>query len=144
MPSGSMTTSGAGARRGAQVLARLRESPPAIWYGGQPVADVTTHPATKNGVHSLAGLYDLQWNHADVMLYDSPSTGQRVGRTFMMPRTQDELRGVSRAMKVWADATFGMMGRSPDYLNRAITGYAAGAAFLAEGGAHYGENARLY
>jgi aromatic ring hydroxylase len=34
-----------GARRGAQFLARLRESPPNLWYRGEQVKDVTTHPA---------------------------------------------------------------------------------------------------
>ena len=34
-----------GARRGEQVLKRLRERPPAIWYRGEQVKDVTTHPA---------------------------------------------------------------------------------------------------
>lgn len=137
-------TAGAGARRGEQVLQRLREQPPAIWYKGEQVADVTTHPALKNGAHSLARLYDLQWEKAEICLYDSPATGHKVNRSFMLPKTHDELRSISRAMKVWAEATFGMMGRSPDYLNRALAGYAAGADFLAEADPRFGENARRY
>jgi 4-hydroxyphenylacetate 3-monooxygenase len=135
---------GSGARRGEQVLQRLREQPPILWYRGEQVKDVITHPALKNGVQSLARLYDLQWQHPEVMLYDSPTSGHKVGRSFMMPQTHEELRGVSRAMKVWADATFGMMGRAPDYLNRALTGYAAGADFLAEADPRFGENAKRY
>ena len=135
---------GSGARRGEQLLRKLRQDSPEIWHGGERVKDVTTHPAFKNGVQSLAALYDLQWKQPDVMLYDSPTTGNKVGRSFMIPHTQDELRSVSRMMKVWADATFGMMGRSPDYLNRAMTGYAGGADFLAEAGAQFGDNARHY
>ena len=138
------TNSGGGARHSAQVIQRLREQPPSLWYGGALIADVTTHPATQNGVRSLAALYDLQWKQPDVMLYDSPTSGHKVGRSFMLPHTHDELRSISRMMKVWADASFGMMGRSPDYLNRAMTGYAAGAAFLAEAGARYGDNVRNY
>ncbi len=41
----AIQTSGGGARRGAQVLQRLHEQPPAIWYQGEAVKDVTTHPA---------------------------------------------------------------------------------------------------
>src|SRR5487761_1821366 len=134
-------TPGQGARKGHQVLARLRERPPTIWYRGEQVTDVTTHPALRGGVHTLAQLYDLQWRNAAVSLYDSPTTGNKVARSFMMPKTHAELASVSRAMKVWEDSTFGMMGRVPDYINRAMTGYAAGAPFLAEGGARYGENA---
>lgn len=137
-------TPGHGARRGSDVLQRLREQPPTLYYAGERIADVTTHPATRNGVASLAHLYDVQWEQADVMLYDSPTTANKVGRSFLMPTTRDELSGISRMMQVWANASFGMMGRSPDYLNRAMTGYAAGAAFLGEPDPRFGENARRY
>lgn len=133
-----------GARHGAQVLQRLRERPPALWYRGERIEDVTIHPAFRGGVATLAELYDLQWQEPDVSLYDSPATGRKVGRSFQMPKTQEELRGISRAMKVWADHTCGMMGRAPDYLNRAITAYAAGAPFLAEADARFGANAVRY
>ncbi|HVY82370.1 MAG TPA: 4-hydroxyphenylacetate 3-monooxygenase, oxygenase component [Steroidobacteraceae bacterium] len=135
---------GGGARRGAQFLQRLREQPPSLWYRGELVQDVTTHPAMKGGVHTLAGLYDLQWQKQDICLYDSPTTGNKVARSFMMPRTHDELASISRAMKVWEDHTFGMMGRVPDYINRAITGYAAGAKYLAQADPRFGENAVRY
>ena len=133
-----------GARRGAQVLQRLRDQPPAIWYRGEQVRDVTKHPALKGGVETLAGLYDLQWQNPNLSLYTSPTTGNKVARSFMMPRTHEELHSVTRAMKVWADRTFGMMGRVPDYINRAMTGYAAGAPFLAEADPRFGENATRY
>lgn len=137
-------STGGGARRGSQVLQRLREQPPSIWYGGERVKDVTTHPALQGGVHTLAYLYDLQWQHADVTLYDSPTTGNKVARSFMMPRTHEELASISRSMKVWEDFTHGMMGRVPDYINRAMTGYAAGAPFLAEADPRFGANAVRY
>jgi 4-hydroxyphenylacetate 3-monooxygenase len=121
-----------GARRGPQVLERLKRNPPSIWYRGEQVTDVTQHPALRVGVETLAHPYDLQWRHSDVALYDSPSSGHKVSRTFMMPKTHEELASVSRAMKVWPDYTRGMMGRVPDYISRAMTGYAAGASFLAE------------
>jgi 4-hydroxyphenylacetate 3-monooxygenase len=133
-----------GARRGVQVLARLRQQPPNLWYRGERVADVTEHAALKGGVHTLAALYDLQWAHADKMLFDSPSSGRKVARSFMIPKTQDELLSISRAMRIWADATHGMMGRLPDYINRAMSGYAGGAAFLGEIEPRFARNARAY
>src|ERR1700722_4021786 len=133
-----------GARRAEQVLQRLRERPPTLWYQGEQIKDVTTHPALRGGVQTLAKLYDLQWQHAAVSLFDSPTTGHKVGRSFMIPRTMEELRSVTAAMRVWQDFTHGMMGRAPDYINRAITGYAAGAAFLAEAHPRFGANALRY
>lgn len=133
-----------GARRGAQVLQRLRERPPSIWYGGEQVRDVTTHPAFTGGVSTLAALYDLQWERPEISLYDSPTTHNKVARSFMMPRTHEELRSITAAMKVWEDHTHGMMGRVPDYISRAVTGYAAGAPFLAEADKRFGANAVRY
>jgi 4-hydroxyphenylacetate 3-monooxygenase len=137
-------TAGRGARRGKQVLQRLRARPPAIWYRGERVQDVTAHPAFRGGVATLARLYDLQWEKSEITLYDSPTTGHKVARSFMMPKTREELVSISRAMKVWEDYTFGMMGRVPDYINRAMTGYAAGAPFLAEADPRFGDNAVRY
>jgi len=132
------------ARRGEQVIQKLREEGPEIWYRGERVADVTTHPAFKNGVRSLAELYDVQWQQPEVMLFDSPTTGEKVGRSFLIPRTKEELLSVSRMMKVWADHHHGMMGRAPDYLNRAMTAYAGGAEFIASHDPRFGENVKHY
>jgi 4-hydroxyphenylacetate 3-monooxygenase len=97
--------SGGGARRGQQVLERLREQPPALWYRGELVKDVTAHPALRGGVQTLAHLYDLQWEKPEVTLYDSPTSGHKVARSFMMPKTHEELASISRAMRVWEDYT---------------------------------------
>jgi len=138
------TSAGNGARRANDLVDRLRSSKPNLWYDGKPVEDVTTHPATRHGVASLASLYDLQWEHPAETLFDSPSSGRKVSRTFLIPKTIDELRSVSGAMKLRSDAHFGMMGRAPDYLNRAMAGYASGSAYLGEEDARFGENARTY
>jgi 4-hydroxyphenylacetate 3-monooxygenase len=139
-----MTAPRSGARRGAQVLQRLRDRPPNIWYAGEQVRDVTAHAALRGGAGTLAQLYDLQWQHADTMLFDSPSSGRKVARSFMIPRTQAELCTITSSMRVWAGHTHGMMGRAPDYINRAITGYAAGANFLGEADPRFGRNALAY
>jgi len=133
-----------GARRGADLLDRLQREPPELWHRGERIADPTTHPATRRGVRSLARLYDLQWEQPDVMLFDSPTTGSKVGRSFLIPRTLEELVSVSRAMKTWADASFGLMGRSPDYINRSMTGWAAGASHLDQVDPRFGANLRRY
>jgi 4-hydroxyphenylacetate 3-monooxygenase len=135
---------GGGARRGSQVLDRLRKFPPSLWYAGKPMEDATTHSATRNGLQSLAALYDLQWSQPEALLFDSPTNGGKVSRTFMIPRTVEELRSISHALKVRADTNFGMMGRMPDYLNRTMMGYATGAPFLSEGDPRFGENAHRY
>jgi len=133
-----------GARSGRQVLERLREHVPELWHRGERVEDVTTHPAFKNGVNSLAELYDIQLEQPEVMLFPSPSSGDMVGRAFMIPRSREELESVTRMMRVWASHHHGMMGRAPDYLSRAITAYAGGAEFLGRQDPRFAENIRKY
>ncbi|HEX6384188.1 MAG TPA: 4-hydroxyphenylacetate 3-hydroxylase N-terminal domain-containing protein, partial [Anaerolineae bacterium] len=133
-----------GARTGEQVIQRLREQPMEIWHRGQRVEDVTTEPGFANGVKSLAELYDLQWQEPELMLFDSPTTGDKVGRSYMIPETKEELMSVGRTMKRWADYSFGMMGRAPDYLNRAMSAFASGGDFLGRQDPRFGENARNF
>ena len=47
-------------------------------------------------------------------------------------------------MKVWADATFGMVGRSPDYLNTVLMTWAEGADFFGQRGEQFAQNVRNY
>ncbi|MEW5958426.1 MAG: 4-hydroxyphenylacetate 3-monooxygenase, oxygenase component [Chloroflexota bacterium] len=133
-----------GARHGEQVIKRLKENPIELWHRGKRVQDITTEPGLANGVASLAELYDVQWADPEAMLFDSPTTGDKVGRSFMIPKTGEELASIGEMMYRWANHTCGMMGRTPDYLNRAISGYAGGAGFLAEQDPRFGDNIRRY
>ncbi len=134
------------ARTGAQFLQGLRDRPRELWIEGERVADPVTHPAFRNVVQSLAALYEMQRDPAllDEMTYVSPSSGARVGLSFLWPRTHDDLVRVRTMMKRWADSSGGFMGRTPDYLNRALVGYASAAAYCAENDPRFGENVRRY
>ncbi len=132
------------ARTAQQLIDRLQKQPPAIYHRGKRVLDVTTEPGFKNGVQSLASLYDHQWENRDVALYPSPDSGDLVSKTFMIPTTQDELSAIGDAMHQRAEFTQGMMGRMPDYLNRSLAGYAGSADFLAVQGEQFAVNMRNY
>jgi len=134
------------ARTGAQYLAGLRERPRDLWLGGQRVTDPVEHPAFRNVVRSIAALYDMQHDPSarDAMTYRSPTTGDPVGLSFLTPRTHDDLVRVRTMMKRWADYSGGFMGRTPDYLNRALVGYASAAAYCAENDPRFGDNIRRY
>ena len=115
------------ARTGADYLARLRENPGEIHLRGERVVDPTAHPALRNGAHTLAKLYDLQHDpkFKDEMTYPSPTTGDPVGLSFIMPRTAEDLEKRGRMITNWARVTKGMMGRTPDFLNVALMSMAA-------------------
>jgi 4-hydroxyphenylacetate 3-monooxygenase len=116
------------ARTAHDVLTRLHERPPNLWVDGEQVKDPTTHPTTAHVAKSLAALYDLQHEPdlVDVMTIESPSSGDRVGASFLVPETREDLERRSEMHRVWANAHLGFMGRAPDYLN--VNVMAAGVA----------------
>jgi aromatic ring hydroxylase len=72
------------ARTGEAYITGLKEHPREVWIDGEQVQDVTTHPALRNGVCSVAALYDMQHDPAlrEEMTYTSPTTGQPVACRF--------------------------------------------------------------
>src|SRR2546430_16682003 len=81
------------ARTGTEYIKGLQDQEREIWLRGERVKDVTTHVGLANGVRAIAALYDLQHDPAarDEMTYVSPTSGERVGLSFVIPRTRPEL-----------------------------------------------------
>jgi 4-hydroxyphenylacetate 3-monooxygenase len=106
-----------------------------VWFDGERVGDVPTHPAFRNAARSIAHLYDLLH---DPSTRDRTTTTDREGtvtHTFFAPAySAEDLLAAREAIAVWQEATYGWMGRTPDYK-------AAFMAQLAEGHAFYGDHA---
>ena len=134
------------ARTGADYLARLRENPGEIHLQGERVVDPTAHPALRNGAHTLAMLYDLQHDpkFKDEMTYPSPTTGDPVGLSFIMPRTAEDLEKRGRMITNWARVTKGMMGRTPDFLNVALMSMAAAGDYCGRNRTEFKDNVVNY
>src|SRR5512134_858964 len=134
------------ARTGQQYLDGLRGQDREVWLCGERVRDVTTHPGLAGGAKAIASLYDMQSDPAlrDGMTYTSPTTGDPVGLSFIIPRTQEDLVRRREMMLRWARATCGMMGRSPDFMNVTFAAWAAAAGYFARNRPEFGENIRRY
>ena len=115
-----------GIRTGKQFLEGLRDDRE-IWIDGERVKDVTTDPRFSGAAQTLAELFDLQHDPAlkDKMTYTSPTTGEAVGYSFVIPGSKDELIQRREMVKVWMDHTCGMFGRSMDFMNCLMAGLAA-------------------
>jgi 4-hydroxyphenylacetate 3-monooxygenase len=133
-------------RTGADYLQGLKARSPEVWLGNERIRDVTTHPALRRGARSVAHLYDMQHDPVlrEEMTYPLPASGQRIGLSFITPRTQEELRLRTRMMLHWARYSGGMMGRSPDYLNVSLMASAAAAEFYAQNDPRFAYNVRNY
>jgi 4-hydroxyphenylacetate 3-monooxygenase len=134
------------ARTGQQYIDGLRAQEREIWLGGERVRDVTRHPGLAGGVKAVASLYDQQHEAKlkKVMTYKSPTTGDRVGRSFSHPKTREELETRSKMMLNWARTTNGMMGRSPDFMNVTFAAWGAAHEFFGEKRPEFGQNMLRY
>jgi len=102
---------------GKEYIESLRDDREVYIYG-ERVKDVTTHPAFRNSVQSIAKLYDAM--HADStkeILTCKTDTGSEgyTHRFFRYARNSKELFLQRDAMAEWAKMSYGWMGRTPDY-----------------------------
>src|SRR3989442_14695922 len=107
------------ARTGAEYIQGLQDQEREIWLRGERIKDVTTHPGLANGVRAIASLYDLQHDPAlrDEMTYVSPTSRARVGLSFVIPRTKQELERRGEIDERSARATCGPIGRFAGRIN---------------------------
>jgi 4-hydroxyphenylacetate 3-monooxygenase len=136
-----------GAVDGRQFLQRVDSTSREVWYGEQKITgEVSKHPAFKGVTKSIAALYEMQMRPEliDSMTYRSPSSGDRVGVSFLQPRTREDLAKRTAMMKAWADYSGGIMGRTADYLNSSVMAMAAAKEFFGNGGRDFGSNIVRY
>ena len=128
-------------RSGDEYVRGLRDGR-TVLLNGERVADVTTHPAFAAGVRTVAQLYDLAHDPSsrELMTYASPRDGRPINKCWLVPRTREDLAARRRAIKCWADASYGFLGRSPDHVASFFAGFAGAPAFYARGGQPFADN----
>lgn len=111
-----------GIRTGQQFLEGLRDDR-TIWLEGERVADVTAHPHLGRMAQTLAQIYDLQHDPAnhDAMTFRSPSTGDPVSLSYLIPQSHEDLLRRRRCLELIANFHHGILGRTPDYVNIQVT-----------------------
>jgi len=130
------------ARTGKQFLDRLRRTTRQLWVEGARVDDVTAHPALAGGAQTIASIFDRQHAFPDDCLTPDPETGEPVNIGHLIPRSVADLKRRNRGLARIAEATVGLMGRTPDYMNVKFASFASrahdwrGAEGRNEEGAH--------
>lgn len=130
-------------RTGEQYMNDLRKLKPEVWLGGERVENVVDHPYFAQPIREIAKLYDMQHDPElqDEITHICEETGKRVGNSFLNPTKPEHLQMRRRVFEVWAESTFGLMGRTPDFLNTVVTGMAANTWYYEKyGGKQYAEN----
>ncbi len=117
-----------------------------VFIDGDYVDDVTTHPAFRGAVRSIARLYDMA-NAPDNlvdMTYPSPTTGEPVNLSFLIPRSEEDLRRRRLALRRAAESTLGLMGRGPEHVAGFLAGWAGRSDVFASAGEVYGQRVTAF
>ena len=132
-------------RTGAHFLAGLQDGRE-IWLEGERVANVVTHPKLARMAATLAGVYDLQHRaeNQEHMSFKSPSSGQPAALSYIIPRSQEDLLARRKALEIVAADSFGMLGRTPDYVNIQLTSMRQMARLYGCNNPRYGDNLVQY
>src|SRR5947209_18770910 len=128
-------------RTGAEYLRSLNDGRQ-VFLDGERVKDVAAHRAFREAARSVARLYDIAAapELRERMTFTSPSTGEPVLRAYQIPRNHADLAARRAFSETWAEATFGLMGRTPDHVAGFFCGYAATPRVFAAGGQKFADN----
>jgi 4-hydroxyphenylacetate 3-monooxygenase len=134
-------------RTGAEYIAALDERAIRVEIEGEQfTGNVSQIPQLRNVVRTYAELFDLQHDPVlhDTMTYESPTSGERVGMSFLQPQSVDDVTRRGAAMRVWAEYALGNLGRTGDYCASAVMAMAAAADWFGQDDPAFGENVRNY
>ena len=112
-------------RTGKDYLAGLQATSREIWLGDEQVSDVAGHPLLQAGAASIAAYYDEHHDHPDEMIVTDPDDGQDMAISHMIPRSIEDLKRRHEGLRLAAETSLGVMGRTPDYMNVTFAGFAA-------------------
>jgi 4-hydroxyphenylacetate 3-monooxygenase oxygenase component len=132
-------------RTGRQYVDRLRDDR-RVFANGALVRDVTQHRPFQGIIRTLADLYDRHHDPAarDVLTFRSPTSGDRVSTSFLPAKTWAEMEQRAAGERARAEATYGSMGRLPDFMNAMLTDASTIRPLLASREKAFGANLVAY
>ncbi|WP_068785756.1 4-hydroxyphenylacetate 3-hydroxylase family protein [Paenibacillus phocaensis] len=134
-------------KNGKQYIERVDRQRIRLWYNGERVnVPLSEHPAFRGLIRTQAAMYDEQCeeHHRDDMTYISPTTGERVGLSFLPPANLADLVRRRKMSEIWANLHHGFLGRSPDYMNTALMSFYTASSALEEYSPEHAQNLRAY
>ncbi|MBP1326946.1 4-hydroxyphenylacetate 3-monooxygenase [Leucobacter exalbidus] len=134
-------------RTGQQYLDRLNERTGQIYLDGELIStNIAEHPKLAPGARAFAKLYDMQHDpaHRDVLTFESPTSGERVSTSFLVPRTEADLVQRREAMALVARSSHGFLGRTGDYMNSALAALSSAKTFFEQADPVFGERIERY
>ncbi len=127
-------------RSGTDYLKSLNDGR-RVFLDGETIADVTSHKSLREAARSFARLYDIAAapDMRERMTFTSPTTGEPVLRAYQIPRSHADLTARRQFSETWAEATFGLMGRTLDHVAGFLCGFAAVPNLFKTAGANFSD-----
>lgn len=130
------------ARNGASYIDSLKQMNPSVYLDGK-VDSVIDHPAFAGVIRSYTDLYDMQEGEKqDILTFEE--NGSRYATSFLVPKSADDLVRRRSAAREWAEYSGGMLGRTGDYLNAALTALGQARDWFAEADEQFAINIENY
>src|SRR5215813_14632696 len=128
-------------RSGADYRKAIRDGR-AVFLDGERLDDASTHAAFAEPVRRIAETYDRarSTDVRDATTFVDPDTGQRHSNMWLVPRASADLVARRRTHRLWAEASYGLMGRTPDHVACVLTAFASWRQLFDRGGTRFGDN----
>jgi 4-hydroxyphenylacetate 3-monooxygenase len=128
-------------RGGDHYLASLRDGR-AVFLDGERVDDVTKHPAFAEPIRRVAQTFDLARAAAaqEATTYVDAASGRRHSAMWLVPRSAEDLALRRRVHRLWAEPSYGLMGRTPDHVASVLSAFAGWRQLFDRGGTRFGDN----
>src|SRR5438477_128010 len=72
--------------------------------------------------------------------YVDPTTGRRHSTMWLVPRSAEDLGARRRVHRLWAEPSYGLMGRTPDHVACVLSAFAGWRQLFDRGGTRFGDN----
>ena len=127
-------------RSGADYLRGLRDGR-AVFLDGERVKDVTVHPAFRAPIERIARTYDrARGEDVRAETTFAGEAGRRHSTMWLIPRSADDLGARRRTHRLWAEASYGLMGRTPDHVACVLSAFAGWRQLFDRGGSRFGDH----
>ena len=105
----------------------------------------TTSPSTRpslrrSGASPPPGISPAPPRPRPITTFVDPATGRRHSAMWLVPRSADDLGARRRVHRLWAEPSFGLMGRTPDHVACVLSAFAGWRQLFDRGGARFGDN----
>lgn len=127
-----------GARTGEQFLEGLKDNR-SVWVNGDFVQDVTAYEGFAGSLAGMAGYFDWQHMHAEDCLITGDD-GEPTSISHLIPRSRADIDRRHEGLKTLARYSVGMLGRTPDYVNVTIAGFAGQPSLWRQAGNEEGHD----